>query len=198
MATSESGAPQQDLTAAITRHRDELVHFVRARAGGLLRFEGATDLVSGLVVELLSRAPDFEARGPEADRAWLFEAARLHLGNRRRYWGALKRETSRLLRTGLQGGSQTGQESGAQNPIEVFAASQTGPVTFAFRTPRPPREPVPGRRPGRGLGARLDQLAGAPQQHAAAGPRPDRSGHLGGLRRRGLRLALTALARIGS
>ena len=130
MATSEPDAPQHDLGAAIARHRSERVHIVRGRAGALLRFEGATDLVSGLVVELLSRTPDFEARGPEADRAWLFEAARLHLANRRRHWSTLKRETSRLLRTGLQGGSETGPKS---NPIEAFAASQTGPRTFAFR-----------------------------------------------------------------
>ena len=130
MATSEPDAPQHDLGAAIARHRSERVHIVRGRAGALLRFEGATDLVSGLVVELLSRTPDFEERGPEADRAWLFEAARLHLANRRRHWSTLKRETSRLLRTGLQGGSETGPKS---NPIEAFAASQTGPRTFAFR-----------------------------------------------------------------
>jgi RNA polymerase sigma factor (sigma-70 family) len=104
------------------------VRFLERNAAGLLRFESAQDLYGGLALELLSKDTLFESRSATEDLAWLRETARFYLANRRRYWSALKRDTGRLLRTGLAGATGSGSKQ-----LADFAASQTGPSTFAFR-----------------------------------------------------------------
>ena len=113
-----------ELEAALVEHSADVQVFIERHAAGLLRFESSQDLYSGLVLDLLSRLPRFERRSPDENRAWLFEAARLHMGNRRRHWSALKRDSGRLMRTGMDS---------APGMLEDFAASQTGPSTFALR-----------------------------------------------------------------
>ncbi|MDF1798309.1 MAG: sigma-70 family RNA polymerase sigma factor [Planctomycetota bacterium] len=121
------GEPKNlDLERVLTEQRTEILRFMERHAADLLRFESAQDLYGGLVVDLLSRSPSFESRAEAADRAWMQEAARFYLGNRRKYWGALKRDTGRLLRTGMGAASSSGL-------VDDFAASQTGPSTFASR-----------------------------------------------------------------
>lgn len=117
-----------DLERVLSEHRGELVAYIRRHAAGLLRFESAQDLYGGLALELLSKDALFESRSVAEDMAWLHETARFYMANRRRYWGALKRDTGRLLRTGLGGVTESGSSDLAE-----FAASQTGPSTFAFR-----------------------------------------------------------------
>ena len=116
------------LESALTEHRAELITYIKLHAAGLLRFESAQDLYGGLVLELLSKGALFESRSPVEDTAWLRETARFYMANRRRYWSALKRDTGRLMRTGL-GGANPSSAGG----LVDFAASQTGPSTFAFR-----------------------------------------------------------------
>ena len=120
-----------DLERVLTEQRDELLRFLERNAASLLRFESAQDLYGGLVLDLLSRTPEFTSLSPAADRAWLREAARFHLANRRRYWTALKRDTGRLMRTGMAERSAAGSSWGT--PLDGVAASQTGPSTFADR-----------------------------------------------------------------
>lgn len=108
-------------------HRASVLAFLERAAGGLLRYESAEDLLQALSCELLARPAGFEARGPAEDRAWLLTAARRHLASRRRHWAALKRGSGRVLR-----GALSGTHTGLGGP-DAFAASQTGPSTFAWR-----------------------------------------------------------------
>ena len=113
-----------ELEAALVDHSADVQVYIERHAAGLLRFESSQDLYSGLVLELLTRLPRFERRSTIENRAWLFEAARMHMGNRRRHWSALKRDSGRLMRTGMES---------APGLLDEFAASQTGPSTFALR-----------------------------------------------------------------
>jgi len=117
-----------DLERVLTDKRASLLRYLESHAAGLLRFESSQDLYGGLVLELLSKAPPFESRSSAEDSAWLHESARYYMANRRRYWSALKRDTGRLMRTGMGGATETGSKE-----LADFAASQTGPSTFAFR-----------------------------------------------------------------
>ncbi len=128
MAEPERNA---DLERVLTEQRGDLLRFLELNAAALLRFESPQDLYGGMVVDLLSRTPDFVSLAPAADRAWLREAARFHLANRRRYWSALKRDTGRLMRTGMA--ERSAQGSSVYNLVDGVAASQTGPSTFADR-----------------------------------------------------------------
>src|SRR5262245_47155448 len=59
------------------------------------RQESCSDLVQSVCREVLTQQPDFDYRGPEAFRGWLYQWARHKLQDRVRYWRAEKRETSR-------------------------------------------------------------------------------------------------------
>lgn len=113
------------LERLLVDERAELAAYVERQAGGLLRFESAEDLLQGLLTSLLTRT--FESRSPEQDRAWLRTSARNFLVQRWRYWSALKRDSGRLMRSGLQ------TWSGAGGELDDVIASQTGVTTFASR-----------------------------------------------------------------
>lgn len=116
-----------ELEDLVLRHREELRAHIERQAGGLLRFESAEDLVHGLIANVFDHP--FEARSKDEDRAWLFAAAGNYLAQRWRYWSALKRDTGRLIRTGMQTWSGSGEAHG----LDALAASQTGVSTFAHR-----------------------------------------------------------------
>lgn len=121
---------REELERLVLLYQVELGGYLERRAGDLLRFEAAEDLLQGLVVSLLAAADGFQLRSDKENRAWFFGAAKKYLAMRRRYWGALKRDSGRLLRTGLGGLTRTGD---GLLGVEGFAASQTGPSTFAWR-----------------------------------------------------------------
>ena len=112
------------------RHRDDLLEFLGRRSGAVSRYESPEDLLQGLFSDLLSHPERFDPTDTDAERAWLFGAAKRFVAMRRRHWAALKRGTSRMLRQDRAADSRTGFENPA---IESFAASQTGPSTFASR-----------------------------------------------------------------
>lgn len=107
----------------------ELRTFVRYRAGRLLRYETADDLVSGVHIRVLERGAGFDYRGDDAFVGWLRTVAKSYLADRVGYWTALRRKPTALLRlTGI--GSDTGAPG-----IEPVADA-TGPITFAQRRER--------------------------------------------------------------
>jgi DNA-directed RNA polymerase specialized sigma24 family protein len=124
---------ERTVKVLVVAHRVELARFLERQAGDLLRFEATEDLLHGLIASLLDRGAAFASRSPEEDRAWLYGAARHFLNMRRRYWSAIKRDSGRLLRTGLKSWSESGLSRDAANAIEAIAASQTGVSTFAGR-----------------------------------------------------------------
>jgi DNA-directed RNA polymerase specialized sigma24 family protein len=124
---------ERTVKVLVVAHRVELARFLERQAGDLLRFEATEDLLHGLIASLLDRGAAFASRSPEEDRAWLYGVARHFLNMRRRYWSAIKRDSGRLLRTGLKSWSESGLSRDAANAIEAIAASQTGVSTFAGR-----------------------------------------------------------------
>ena len=105
------------LPELLVQHRLHLLRYVERRAGPVLRFETADDLVQAVHLHALEHQEAFEYRGLEAFLAWLNEVARRFLKDRREYWTALKRRPAALFRL-----TQAGMEPEAQ---------QTGPGTFA-------------------------------------------------------------------
>ncbi len=116
------------LAELLIRHRPEILQYVAARGGSLLRFESAEDLVQGIHLRALERSDDFEYRSQPEFMGWLFTLVRGHLAHRREYWNALKRRPARLLRL-TQGSDATADPNAVREP----AARRTGPVTFAER-----------------------------------------------------------------
>lgn len=127
MLPPDARGDETELRDLLQREAEALLRYLERAAGGLLRYESAEDLAQGLSCELLARPSGFEARDASSDRAWLFTAARAHLVDRRRHWSALKRGSGLLLR-----GALSGTRAGLDDP-DLFAASQTGPSTFAWR-----------------------------------------------------------------
>lgn len=110
------------LEALLDAHGGELLRFVRANGGQLLRRESEEDLVQGITLRALERANSFRDRGEAAFRGWIATVARSYLADRANYWRALRRRPGALLRL-------TSGGSGGVDP----AATVTGPSTFAAR-----------------------------------------------------------------
>jgi len=117
------------LPELLIANRVELLRHVERRAGRVLRFETADDLVQGIHLRALRFTQGFEYRGREPFLAWLREVARSHLKERREHWGALKRRPAGLFRL-TQGVSS---DPGA---VAEPAGTATGPSTFASRKER--------------------------------------------------------------
>ena len=115
-----------NLRELLVKHRRDLARFLQHKAGWLLRYEPADDLLQGLHVRALEQVGNFEYRGREPFLAWIYEVARHHLVSRRRYWGRLKRRPAALVRL-TSGGTTNGH-----SPVDP-ADTATGPVTFAER-----------------------------------------------------------------
>ncbi len=121
------GPETRELARLISERHDEILAFVRRRAGGgLLRLETVEDLAQGVCAHALAQEQHVEGR--DALGAWLFRLAENFLHDRRDYWTALKRSGSNVLRAGL-GGTADGELS----QVGGLAASVTGPSTFAIR-----------------------------------------------------------------
>jgi len=117
------------LARLLTEEREELLAFVRRRAGRTtLRMETAEDLVQGVTAHVLERAERAAGLDESARRAWLFRVADNFLKDRRDHWSSLKRLGSRVLRMSFADGDTRDLE-----PVRELASSVTGPSTFAVR-----------------------------------------------------------------
>jgi RNA polymerase sigma factor (sigma-70 family) len=114
------------LAELLVRYRPDLVRFVERRAGSVLRFESAEDLVQGIHLNALRHGARFRYQGREPFLAWMHTVARHHIATRRAYWHALKRRPRGLLRLTRAPGTDP---RGVAEP----AAGATGPSTFAGR-----------------------------------------------------------------
>ncbi len=113
----------------LLQHRDELRGFVRRHAPApLLACETVEDLLQGIATRALESERNFESRDAAQGRAWIYRVARAYLVDRTRYWTALKRRSSQVLRFELS-------RPGADSSRMFFdpAASQTSPSQFAVR-----------------------------------------------------------------
>ena len=86
------------------------------------------DLVQGAYCNALIPSANFEWRSEPEFIGWIFKVIRRHLGDRRDYWFAQKRNRGRLLR--LTWGALRDDSAAHFGDI---AASGTGPGTFAER-----------------------------------------------------------------
>ncbi len=120
--------PSSRFADFLIAHQAELLGFCRRHASpAVLRYEAAEDLLQGIWTQALESEPDWQEGGEAAVRAWIFRLARNFLIDRTRYWMALKRRSSRVLRFEM---SRSDTSSvGMWEP----RASQTSPSQFAVR-----------------------------------------------------------------
>ena len=121
----------EELSVLLQSHRVALAGFVQRHAGVCLKFESADDLVQGVHVAAIARAPEFEYRSVPEFEAWVLQLARGHLADRRDYWTAAKRRPERLLRL-TSADSDSADPGAAREPAHKAA----GPVTRADRADR--------------------------------------------------------------
>ena len=113
----------------LEQHYQQAARLVQSEAGiVLLRFESIEDLVQGSYCDALRSSANFEWRSEPEFVGWLFKVIRRHLGDRRDYWSAQKRNRGRLLR--LTWGALRDDSAAHFGDI---AGSGTGPGTFAER-----------------------------------------------------------------
>jgi DNA-directed RNA polymerase specialized sigma24 family protein len=125
MNSDGEGTPLERL---VVEHRDELLEFVRRRAGGaLLRLETAEDLAQAVCAHALANGVRAAEAGP-LQPGWLFRVADNYLKDRRTHWSALKRMGGEVLRT-----SYAEDPSRDLDAVRDLASSVTGPSTFAVR-----------------------------------------------------------------
>jgi len=112
----------------LVRYRPDLVRFVRAHGGRVLRFETAEDLTQGVHLRALDRSGGFEPGDERVFLAWMYKVARSYVADRRLHWSALKRNSGSLLRL-------TAASDATTDPRAVVepAPDVTGPSTFASR-----------------------------------------------------------------
>jgi len=126
MSSEHEGSTE--IERLVVAHRDDLLAFVRRKAGGaLLRLETAEDLTQGVCAHALARGAQ---SGDERrrQRAWLFKVAENFLRDRRDHWSALKRLGSGVMRATFDEA-----RSGEFEVVRDLASSVTGPSTFAAR-----------------------------------------------------------------
>jgi DNA-directed RNA polymerase specialized sigma24 family protein len=125
MTSNPDATPLERL---IVEHREELLRFVRRRAGGaLLRLETAEDLAQAVCAHALAHGAGAASAGP-IQPGWLFRVAEHYLSDRRDHWSTLKRMGGEVLRTSYA--EDPSQDFGA---VRELASSVTGPSTFAVR-----------------------------------------------------------------
>jgi RNA polymerase sigma-70 factor (ECF subfamily) len=80
----------------LQRHLEGLRNYVRRNISpGVLAKESSSDLVQSVCREVLANVEQFEYRGEDAFRSWLYQAALRKLIDRQRYYNAEKRELAR-------------------------------------------------------------------------------------------------------
>lgn len=114
------------LPELLVANRVQLLRHVERRAGRVLRYETADDLVQGIHLRALKYADTFEYRGQAPFFSWLYDVARTHMNERREHWEALKRHPARLFRL-------TQAVSSDPGAVAEPAGDVTGPSTFAAR-----------------------------------------------------------------
>ena len=117
-----------DLARLLVEHRERLVRFLQKHAGRLLRYETVEDLAQGIHLRALDRGGTFRFEGEDRFLGWLFTLARSYVADRRIHWGALKRQSGRLLRI-TQSPEATSDPRAVGEPVR----QTTGPATFADR-----------------------------------------------------------------
>lgn len=117
------------LAALLERHRAALLRWVERHARGLLRHEGAEDVVQGVHLRALKQEAQFSYRGDPEFLAWLFLIARQHVADRHDYWSALRRQAGDVLRVTVSGGGGSDSVAPGVNP----AGEGIGPGTYAAR-----------------------------------------------------------------
>ncbi|MBK8975258.1 MAG: sigma-70 family RNA polymerase sigma factor [Planctomycetes bacterium] len=80
----------------IARHRRQIEGLVRLRAGRLLGFESASDLVQSACRDVVADFSGFRGDRPEQFRAWLNRIVEHKLLERGRYWEAACRDRDRI------------------------------------------------------------------------------------------------------
>ncbi|MEZ5963942.1 MAG: RNA polymerase sigma factor [Planctomycetota bacterium] len=90
-----SDADRRLIEGLFERNMTPLVAFIRARAGQALRArESAVDLAQSVCREVLQDLDDFEFRGEEAFRGWLFRQATRKIIDRHRYLARARRDAA--------------------------------------------------------------------------------------------------------
>jgi len=117
---------KKTLAGLLVLHRVNLLRYVERRAGRVLRFETADDLVQGIHLRALEHEANFAYRGREPFFAWLHEVARNFIATRHTHWTALKRHPAGLFRLTQAASSDPGAV--LEPPVTA-----TGPSTFASR-----------------------------------------------------------------
>jgi RNA polymerase sigma factor (sigma-70 family) len=103
------------LSEAIPPTREDLLRYVRRRAGRLLAREDAEDLVQSILARALEGGRECRFGSREEFLAWLYAVAASHLADRHAYWAALRRRPERLLRL-TRDGSTTGDPAAVREP----------------------------------------------------------------------------------
>ncbi len=114
----------------LEEHRESLNRLVTFEGRLLLRYEGAEDVVQGVMAFALTLESKYEHRGPEAFRGWLRVIAKQYFSNRSRYWLSRRADAGAALRITTAGGGL--EAKGRLNP----AGSGTGALTHADRRER--------------------------------------------------------------
>lgn len=109
------------LETLLERHLPALRAFVRLQAGPLLRArESCSDLVQSVCRELLENLEDFEWRGEEKFRHWLYVAALNKIRQHHRYHAAARRDLRREQRLPIA--SSRDADSGDAHLGELYAS----------------------------------------------------------------------------
>lgn len=95
-----AGGDRDAVEALLVEHLGALQAYIRLNTGPLVRaHEQTTDLVQSVCREVLERAGDFEYRGAQAFRRWLFTTALHKIMNRARDLTADRRDKRREVGT---------------------------------------------------------------------------------------------------
>ncbi len=96
MNTPPGSPSPPDYESLFQRNLPRLVAFIRARAGrAIAARESAVDLAQSVCREVLADMGEFEYRGDEAFRAWLFAQATRKILDRNRYLHRERRDIAR-------------------------------------------------------------------------------------------------------
>jgi DNA-directed RNA polymerase specialized sigma24 family protein len=104
--------------------REDLLRYVRRRAGRLLVREDAEDLVQSILARALEGGKGCRFGSREEFLGWLYAVAASHLADRHAYWAALRRSPGRLLRL-TRAGSTTGDPAAVPEPAHPGAGPGT-------------------------------------------------------------------------
>jgi RNA polymerase sigma factor (sigma-70 family) len=119
---------EESLEDLLVLHRETLRRHVERRAGWLLRYDSADDLLQGILVRALERGEGVAFESERRFLAWLKQVARSYLADRSNHWTALKRRSAALLRITA---GDVSREDG--HTVAIPPADVAGPSTVAQR-----------------------------------------------------------------